>query len=209
MLTRGLSQQTQKNLESLGKVPFVSKYYLAGGTALSLHFGHRFSHDLDFFSLTPEKSFLISAQLKNKGTLEIFQNDEGTFNGQLNSIKLSFFIYPYKLLFSPSEFKGVKIAHPLDIACMKIDAISSRGTKRDFIDLYTICKTTKPLKQLLVFFDKKYQGVKYNKLHILKSLVYFEDAKSDAMPKMITSISWDAVEKFYLQETKKLIKELS
>lgn len=91
MFTKGLSKQTEKNLEILGKIPFVSKYYLAGGTALSLHFGHRFSFDLDFFSQTPEKSIVISSQLKEKGQLEIFQNDEGTFNGRFNNVKLSFF----------------------------------------------------------------------------------------------------------------------
>ena len=208
MFTRGLSKQTQKNLESLGNIPSVSKYYLAGGTALSLYLGHRFSYDLDFFSVTPEKSIVIVSQLKNKGHLEIFQNDEGSFNGQLNGVKLSFFIYPYKLIFPHSLFNKIKIAHPLDIACMKIDAISSRGTKRDFIDLYTICRTQKSLGELLVIFKKKYGGVQYNMLHVLKSLMYFEDAEKDEMPKMIEKINWNNIKAFFLSETKKLAYEL-
>jgi len=200
MFTRGLLEQTQKNLESLGKVEFVKKYYLAGGTALSLHLGHRFSNDLDFFSLTPEKSIVIATQLQKIGKLEIFQNDEGTFNGQLNNIKLSFFIYPYKPIFPVVFFKAIKIADILDIACMKLDAVSSRGTKRDFIDLYFICTKIIKLKELLTIFDKKYTSVKYNLLHIIKSLVYFEDAEPDPMPKMIEKINWDDVKKFFRKE---------
>lgn len=200
MFTKGLSKQTQSNLESLSNVQFVSKYYLAGGTGLSLHLGHRFSQDIDFFSLTPEKSIIIASGLMNKGMLEVLQNDEGTFR-----VKLSFFLYPYKLLFPVVIYRNVKIADILDIACMKIEAISSRGTKRDFVDLYTICNTTKSLQELLTLFEEKYEGIKYNMLHILKSLVYFEDAEHDEMPRMITNISWNEVKEFFQIEAKKFI----
>lgn len=206
MFTRGLSCQTQTNLEILGKTPFVKKYYLAGGTALSLYFGHRFSYDLDFFSQTSEKSAIIVSSLKDKGRLEIFQNDEGTFNGVLNSVKLSFFIYPYPLIKKSSVFKGIQIACVEDITCMKLDAISSRGTKRDFIDLYKICTTKFSLPQILRLFEKKYEGVKYNVLHILKSLMYFEDAENNEMPKMIEKIKWTQVKNFFLENVPKLIK---
>lgn len=204
MFTRGLSQQTQKNLVILSKILFVSKYYLAGGTALSLHYGHRFSYDLDFFSLEPEKSFIITSSLKDKGKLEIFQNDEGTFNGQLNGIKLSFFIYPYKAISPFSKYNNIKVAGISDIACMKINAISSRGTKRDFVDLYSICKRDNQLARLLKLFEKKYAAVKYNMLHIIKSLVYFKDAEEEEMPSMVDEIDWKAVKKFFVQEVKYL-----
>ncbi|MBI4226337.1 nucleotidyl transferase AbiEii/AbiGii toxin family protein [Candidatus Roizmanbacteria bacterium] len=207
MFTRGLSQQTQKNLEILGNVSFVSLYYLAGGTSLSLHYGHRFSYDLDFFSQKPVKSIMISSQLKNKGKLEIFQNDEGTFNGQLNDVKLSFFIYPYKVLNKFESFKNIKVASIDDIACMKIEAISSRGTKRDFVDLFWICKNGRPLTKILNLFEKKYSGVKYNNVHLLKSFVYFDDAEKDTMPKMLQKISWEEVKKFFKKQTILLAKK--
>lgn len=208
MFTKGLSEQTQKNLALLSNVPFVSSYYLAGGTALSLHFGHRYSHDLDFFSENPEKSIVISGNLKNTGSLEIFQNDEGTFNGQLNGVKLSFFVYPYRLLRKPVEYTNVKIASVEDIGCMKIDAISSRGTKRDFIDLYFICKKY-PLPELLALFQKKFEGVEYSYLHICKSLVYFEDAEHDLEPEMLKKIEWKTVKEYFLKEVPAIITSFS
>lgn len=204
MLTRGLSQQTQENLALLGQVSFVNKYYLAGGTALSLQYGHRFSHDLDFFSQNPVKPFVINAGLKEKGKLEIFQNDQGTFNGMFNEVKLSFFIYPYKTIRPIQKFSDVKIASIEDIACMKLDALSSRGTKRDFIDLYTICQRDYSLQDVFQLFHKKYQETDYSKLHILKSLVYFDDAEEQEMPQILDKVEWDKVKKYFLNEAKKL-----
>lgn len=205
MFTKGLSQATQKNLESLKKAAFVKNYYLAGGTSLSLHFGHRFSNDLDFFSQTPAAPEIIRSQLSILGNLEIFQNDEGTFNGTLNKVKLSFFIYPYNLLKPALDFNGLKIADIADIACMKIDAISSRGTKRDFIDLYFICEKFKPIDELLNFYSKKYAPVKFNKLHIIKSLVYFDDAENNIMPKMIEKIDWKEIKRYFVEKMGKII----
>ncbi len=200
MFTKGLSRQTQKNLELLKKVPFVSHYYLAGGTGLSLYYGHRYSFDLDFFSQTPEKPIVIASQLKNLGRLEIVQNDENTFIGFFNEVKISFFLYPYPLIQPIYTFNTIRIASVTDIACMKIDALSSRGTKRDFIDLYTICQSDFSLPTIMQFFEKKYKEVHYNMLHILKSLTYFEDAEKDETPRMLRTIDWKEVKKFFERE---------
>lgn len=206
MFTKGLSPKTKTNLESLSKVNFVKKYYLAGGTGLSIHLGHRFSYDLDFFSKNPEIPAAINNQLLNLGKLEILQNDIGTFNGKLNNIKLSFFKYPYPLLLKPLIFKGIKLASVSDIACMKIIAISERGTKRDFIDLYFICKSIK-IEKIFNLLSKKYKSVNYNSLHILKSLVYFDDAEDDPEPTMIKKINWEDVKRFFEKEAIRLGKK--
>ncbi len=45
----------QKTLELLKRIQSIKKlndFYLAGGTALSLYYGHRISIDLDFFTHT-------------------------------------------------------------------------------------------------------------------------------------------------------------
>lgn len=66
------------------------------------------------------------------------------------------------------KFSGIFIADPIDIGCMKIDAISSRGSCKDFIDLYFICNEIISLREMLEFFDRKYKGIEYNKVHISK-----------------------------------------
>jgi hypothetical protein len=87
---------------------------------------------------------------------------------------------------------------------MKIDAISSRGMKRDFIDLFFICKELISLNNLLNLFKRKYKSVNYNMIHILKSLAYFEDAENNPMSKMIISVSWQEVKSFFKEEIKKI-----
>ncbi|MBU1349569.1 hypothetical protein KJ978_01840 [Patescibacteria group bacterium] len=76
-------------------------------------------------------------------------------DGELLSVKLSFFGYPYKLIFPLISWQGIQLADYRDIACMKLDAISSCGSKKDFIDLYFIMQNL-PFPQLLKLFNKKY-----------------------------------------------------
>ena len=89
---------------------------------------------------------------------------------------------------------------------MKLDAVSGRGTKRDFIDLYFICQKEK-LAKIFKLFEKKYQKADYNLAFIQKSLVYFIDAEKDEMPKMIKKVSWEEVKRFFEKEVLKLSKK--
>ena len=94
-----------------------------------------------------------------------------------------------------------------DIACMKLDAISTRGTKRDFIDLYFILQN-EALTDVLKWFEQKYKGLQYNLTHIVKSLTYFEDAEKEVMPKMLIDVSWLQIKQFFKEETENLAKRL-
>jgi hypothetical protein len=97
----------------------------------------------------------------------------------------------------------VLIADIEDIACMKLDALANRGTKRDFIDLYCIAQQL-PLPDVIVLFQKKYASVHYNLLHIKKSLVYFDDAEEEPLPDMHVPIQWNEVKEFFKREAVKL-----
>lgn len=108
-------------------------------------------------------------------------------------------------MYSPKKIEGISVADARDIGCMKISAISSRGSKKDFVDLFFICQKVTPLATLLDLFKKKYKGVDYNMAHILKSLVYFEDAEKEPMPRMLIKISWNEIKKFFKEEIKKLL----
>jgi hypothetical protein len=87
---------------------------------------------------------------------------------------------------------------------MKIDAIATRGTKRDFIDLYFICKSGYQLMEILNFYNKKYKMLASNLIHIQKSLVFFNDAEADTTSMMLKNIEWKEVKGFFEKEVKKL-----
>jgi len=114
------------------------------------------------------------------------------------------------LLFKSHKFLDINVADIKDIAVMKIAAIADRGTKRDFIDLYFIFNETKiiTLEESLKLYDRKFKALPQNKIHIFKSLVYFEDADRDKSPKMIKLVSWPKVKEFFINEQKRLAKKL-
>lgn len=72
------------------------------------------------------------------------------------------------------------------------------------LDLFFICKELISLNNLLSLFKRKYKNVNYNMIHILKSLVYFEDAENNPMPMLIVHISWQEVKSFFKEEIRKI-----
>ena len=199
-----LPDTTAQTWSFLGDLSVVDPFYLAGGTGLALQIGHRISRDLDFFT---EHHFEVDDLVQRLGSLGRFQlemKEAQTIVGVLHETKLSFLGYPYPLLESPIGMRDIRIAGISDIACMKIDAISSRGTKRDFIDLFFILQTLS-FEESIRLFQTKYATIGYNLMHIKKSLVYFDDADPDPMPDMLATVDWDHVKAFFLREVSKLI----
>ncbi len=199
-----LATETRRVLEEISRHSFIGDFYLAGGTALALHLGHRESIDLDFFSVRDFSLGKMKKEVASIGRYVLINEEDGTLDGMLDDVKLTLLRYEYPLLFPLVDFKGIQLADERDIACMKIDAISSRGSKKDFVDLYFLLEKY-TLSEIFSFFEKKYSHIEYNKLHLLKSLAYFSDAEEDVMPKMLAAVSWDAVKERILQETKKMI----
>lgn len=199
-----LPRQTQKAFDFLSRQVWVgtSGWYLAGGTALALQAGHRQSVDLDFF--TKEKNFDGSEFLANflgNDSWETTIDKENTIYGVLLGAKVSFIAYP---LFIPKQdfipYGAIKILHSLDVAVMKIIAISQRGRKRDFFDLYWCAKNIENLEDLVKRLKVQYPTVAHDYHHILKSLVYFEDAESDPDPELNFKVSWEEVKQFFEKE---------
>lgn len=204
MFTKTLFGNTKKALALLSQSHLLDEAYLAGGTACALQLGHRISIDLDFFSPKKFNPSLLARSLRKVGEFKLEQQSEGTLLGELEGVRFSFFFYPYGVLFPYQSFRGVKILDLRDIAAMKIAAIATRGIKRDFVDLYFICRKGISLKQVLSFYDRKYGVLSSNVIHILKSLVYFVDAEASEPPKMLKRVAWEKVKKYFEGEVNKL-----
>ena len=194
-------------VQELSTRGFIKKFYLAGGTAVALFLHHRRSDDLDFFSEKNFRGTTLIGDLKKVGKFENLKSEKDTLLGKLSGIKVSFFSLPYKLLEPPVKNKNLRVAMPLDLALMKILAVSDRGTKRDFIDLYLLCKNVKPLEELLLLFQKKFGKYDFNIQHIIKSLSYFDDADKGEMPEMYIDIEWEGVKSFFSNQKLTLAKK--
>ncbi len=208
MHVESLSEKVQTGLELVAQTPLAAEFYLAGGTAVALHLGHRRSYDLDFFAPKPFAQDEPRRVLSPMGRLTVEQESEGTFLGVLDDVRVSFFVYPYALLAAPLPFAGIQVAALEDLAVMKLDAIAGRGKKRDFFDLYFMCRDFKPLGEMLTLVERKYEGVTYNFVHLLKSLMYFDDAEADPPLEMLRPASWADVRRYFEQQAEALFREL-
>ena len=199
-----IAANVERTLADLERVPTVARFYLAGGTGLALHLGHRRSVDLDFFL---GENFDVEAVLQHVQQLKDFSlvsKSPGTIYAHIHGTKVSLIAYVYPVLFPFERFLSLRIADPRDIGCMKVSAIASRGTKRDFVDLYVLSKQY-GLNQLLAWFKTKFAQTNYSMVHVLKSLTYFDEAEHDPMPDMLVPLSWEDVKQFFTSEAAQLL----
>lgn len=192
MHKEAIDERTKRVWDKIAKSGIAGRFYLAGGTALAVHLGHRKSIDLDFFSQEDFSTPDLKRQLSQIGEIVLLGEADGTLHVTVDLVMVSFLHYGYRLLFPPVIFEGLAMADERDIAAMKLDTVSSRGSRKDFIDIYELLKKH-TLAELIDFFETKYTGIKYNMLHILKSLVYFEDADGEPPPMMLYDANWDDV----------------
>lgn len=199
-----LPRRTKKALVFLSEEKWLkeSEWYLAGGTALALSTGHRKSLDLDFF--TENKDFdkeELLGNFFNNHNWALSVNRKNTIYGELFKAKVSFIAYPFFIPKQEPIWHGsIKVLRPKDIAVMKITAISQRGRKRDFFDLYWCAKNIEPMEDIIKRLPVQYPAVAHDYHHILKSLVYFEDAESDPEPEINFDANWKKVKNFFIKE---------
>ena len=131
-----------------------------------------------------------------------------TLLGELEGIRISFFRYRYPLIAEPSSVFGVTVAGLEDLTAMKLAAVSQRGTRRDFVDLYFIVLSGLSLPEALRCYQRKYAQVNVDVVHVVKSLAYLADAESEPMPQMLVDVSWQTVKRFFEREARLLFHDL-
>lgn len=197
---QALTPETRHAFKIAAGLPFIERFYLAGGTGLALYLGHRFSVDLDFFTSAPdavgpdERAVLRAAF--DDPTLTISFDKDMTFVANWRGVGVSFFrLALYPLAQTPYLLDGVPIATIEEIGAMKLAAIMSRGTRKDYIDLYFILQQV-PLEQLFEVASVKYARVRTFAVSAIRVLTYFTDAETTPMPQMIQRVAWPTIKRF-------------
>lgn len=205
-----LPKPTKEALDILSKQDWIKKdWYLAGGTALALQFDHRVSIDLDFFSTQTDfdPDFIIRTLTPYGWETTI--REKGTLYGELKGAKISFLAYPYFIPKKPFiHYENIQVLDGFDIAVMKIIAISQRGRKRDFFDLYWYVNNKESLLGVLERVDTQFPNLAHNYHHIFKSLNYFDEAEEDPDPHIFFDKSWEDVKKYFLKIVPKIADQL-
>lgn len=206
-----LSVLDRRRIGLLKKLGFLKKhgFYLAGGTALALQIKHRTSLDFDFYT---EKEF-DPRKLREKFDEEFeevreIHIAEDTLGLEVDGIGISFFRYPYPLVKPLQKIESAYLASLEDIAAMKIIAISQRGKRRDFIDIYFLIKDF-GLRKIIDLTRKKYPM--FNVYVGLQGLVYFKDADEDLEEgrfRLLREVNWEEIKNHILKEVNKIRNSL-
>lgn len=208
----------QKVLQLFIGSPLAKKFYLSGGTALAEYYlQHRFSEDLDFFTqeeiaFEDLQKFIKMVAEKNK--IEKIDFEQGfaldTFflTEKLSKRnKIDFGQYPFEPI-SPLENKnGLMVESFYDIAINKVQTIVTRPRLRDFIDLYFIFEKQKAwsFAELLKKRQEKFE-MRVDALQIGQNLLQVKTLAD--MPVMIKKVDPKKVQDFFMNEVKKLEKDI-
>jgi hypothetical protein len=202
-----LSPRAQELLGRYAERPWGDDFYLAGSAALALYIGHRPVRDLDLMGGTnrltpPDRRDLLGDLLALEET-EVETARDGYLFVRQSGVGVRFFYYPYPLAEPFEEISGFAVASAVDLGLMKLGAIISRGTRRDFVDLFLLCRRI-PLADLLARADDKFGHVRDFSLQALKGLADLSEAEAEPMPRLAVPVDWAEVEAWLRHEVREL-----
>jgi len=147
----------------------------------------------------------LHAVLGLLGKYETLQEAEHTLTVIVMGIKVSFFQIAERFLYATTPHSFFRIADPRDIGLMKLVAVSGRGNRKDFVDLYAILRSGIRLKDLFKDLPRKYRTGRTNEYHILKSLTYFDDAEKEPLPRMLVPFEWKECKRHFIREAQSIV----
>ena len=190
-----------KTLNKLMKIPEFTNFRLVGGTGLSLQLGHRKSIDIDLFSdiefninnykFFTRKIFPKSEIRTSPFGITFYLATPDKKQLKIDIMETENFIRPIQ------NIDNIRFAHIEDIAAMKLEAITTRNTKKDFYDIAELLEKYS-FEQLLNFYSEKYP---YNDIkEVLENITFFsEDCENEFEPDILNNKDWISV-KFLLQD---------
>ncbi|MEZ5312866.1 MAG: nucleotidyl transferase AbiEii/AbiGii toxin family protein [Thermoanaerobaculia bacterium] len=191
-------------LARLATTDWIGDFYLAGSAALALHLRHRPVRDLDFMALAnrlapQERRDLLTALLELAPGIVVETARDGYLHTRTaEGIALRFFYYPYPLV-APVDDAPVPVAALVDLGLMKLGAVASRGSRRDFVDLHLLCRQV-PLADLLARSGDKFGHVEDFPLQAMKGLADTVAAEGEPMPALADALAWSEVEEWIDRE---------
>ena len=182
-----------------------AKFYLAGGTALALQIGHRLSVDLDFFSPTDDIPTIRPALEKALAPFhpQLADSAWGNLVYLAQNVRVGFYGYGYEQVAPLVQTPEARLASVEDIALMKLDALLARAARKDFYDLYFICRKI-PLRKILDLAPQKYPATRDFETQTVKRLIYFENAEQDIDPRLLSPVTWMEVKEYFIKQSKEI-----
>lgn len=207
----GLAKGQLRALARLSRVQELSGFYLAGGTAIAHHLGHRRSRDLDVFSgsKSADLAGIRLALTRGPTKVVVVGESDATLQLRFGGELLDIVRYPFPLLEAPRAGPGdFPVAGLRDLVAMKLAATARRGVRRDFWDVYAIASQGLSLREAGLAYVARF-GVRQSDLyHVARALTYFADADREAaFPSGLTRAGWAEIKAFFLREAPTLLED--
>ncbi len=198
--------RTLELLKEIMQMPDLKEFALLGGTALSLHWGHRKSEDLDLFSnVLFNENVILEALEANFKNLIISVQEKQAIRVFIENVKVEI-IAPKRPYLKPfEEIEEIRFFSLEDIMAFKMNAIERRGSKKDFYDLAEALNFFS-LKHLISFYQRKFETA--NIAHLIKSIIYFGDAENDVEPILLNNKSWESTKRIIVKNFEIYTKEI-
>ena len=196
---KAVEPNTLSLLKKLQQIPELYSFYLVGGTALALKFGHRISIDIDLFGEKFKKELIINALQEEFSANFIYENtpNKWAIFCYINNIKVDIIHYAHPQIAPFEIIDGIRLLSTKDIAAMKINAILGRASKKDFWDIYELLHHIK-LEEIIDAHQKKYPQ-QMLLISIPQALVYFEEVEESEDPIGIRGHTWDSIKKYIMK----------
>ncbi len=191
-------------LQNITGCKVLEDFFLVGGTALALRFGHRISIDLDFFTQLEFSPTDLAEELAIPFGFTVTHQEKNTLGGFINGVKIDFIRHRYTLLEPIEEENGIRMASVKDIAANKITAICNTGSKKDFYDLFELLKMYS-LQEIIDLALQKFKVL--SPLIIHKSLIWFNDAEQEHDPESLNNTQWNEVKQKITASTRSLVSQ--
>lgn len=214
-----LAPASRLALRALAGRPWIGETYLAGSAALALYRGHRPVRDLDLMTQThrlaaqERRDLLADLLVMDPATRVETARDGYLFVRLVDGVGLKIFYYPYPLVDPEVELPGagaagagLLVASAVDLGLMKLGAIISRGSRRDFVDLFVLCRSAHglTLADLLRRAEEKFGHVGDFPLQALKALADRSGVEGEPMPRLALPLAWGEVEAWLDEQVRAL-----
>ena len=147
---------------------------------------------------------MLFSQLKKSGELAVKENLDYAVFLEFDNVKVDVVKYPYQWINPIVTEQNIRLASQDDVCAMKLAAITKRGLRKDFIDIYFLLKEY-TLEQMLGLFRKKYSSSET--YMTVKSLTFFDDADKSEMPVMLKdeNVSWNEIKETIRSAVKSVV----
>jgi predicted nucleotidyltransferase component of viral defense system len=189
------------------EIPELKNFYLVGGTALSLCYGHRKSVDLDLFSGKSFENAAIVSVLKNKFQDKFIMEDKPPTFGIfcfVDEVKVDIIRHPHPIIRPELSLDNIRMFSTEDIIAMKVQAILGRGRKKDFWDVAELLNHFS-ISDFIQFHKEKY-ATQNLLITVPQALTYFADAQESEDPVSLKKQTWDYVKEFINSKVNEYLK---